>query len=69
MSRLPSAKKKMGRPPVDSEAVNVRFLRDGLDRLDEWRTAQDDEPSRPEAIRRIVDKALARFKPSRESND
>jgi hypothetical protein len=52
----------MGRPPVDSEAVNVRFLRDDLDRLDEWRAAQDDEPSRPEAIRRLVEKALARFK-------
>jgi hypothetical protein len=38
--------------------------------LDAWIAAQPEpKPSRPEAIRRIVDKALARFKPSRKSND
>jgi|TARA_R100000501_G_scaffold15113_3_gene27457 hypothetical protein len=55
MSTLPSAKKKIGRPPVDSEAVNVRLKRGQLDALDKWRKAQGDDPSRPEAIRRLVE--------------
>jgi hypothetical protein len=60
----------MGRPRVDSEAVNVRFVRPELERLDAWRGKQPEPlPTRPEAIRRLVDKALARFKPSRKSDD
>jgi hypothetical protein len=48
---------------VDSEAVNVRFVRETLEALDTWRATQPDpKPSRPEAIRRLVEKALARFK-------
>ena len=49
----------MGRPVVDSEAVNVRLVRADLDQLDAWRMAQEEEPSRPEAIRRLLAKALA----------
>jgi len=30
-----------------------------LERLDDWRRKQPDLPGRPEAIRRIVEKALA----------
>lgn len=48
----------MGRPPVDSEAVNVRMERDLLDRLDKWRDNALGQPSRPEAIRRLVEKGL-----------
>jgi len=52
MSSLPSAKKKIGRPSVDSEAVNVRIERSMLDSLDAWIAAQPEpRPSRPEAIR------------------
>ncbi|GGC31301.1 hypothetical protein GCM10011371_18440 [Novosphingobium marinum] len=58
MARLNSAKKKMGRPPVDSEAVNVRMQRDQITRLDQWAAEQPDNPTRPEAIRRLVSKAL-----------
>jgi Arc/MetJ-type ribon-helix-helix transcriptional regulator len=54
MSTLNNIKKKMGRPPVDSEAVTVRMERSLLDALDRWREAQPDVPSRPEAIRRGV---------------
>lgn len=69
VSRVFSAKKKMGRPRVDSEAVNVRFVRETLEALDIWRDAQPEPtPSRPEAIRRLVDKALTRFKPKRTSD-
>lgn len=49
----------MGRPPVDSEAVNVRFERAALDAIDDFRRSQSDLPSRPEAIRRLVEKGLA----------
>lgn len=37
----------------------VRFHHNGLiDQLDEWIARQDDEPSRPEAIRRLLTDAL-----------
>jgi hypothetical protein len=36
----------------------VRLQPDQLGKLDAWRSAQDDEPSRPEAVRRLLDKAL-----------
>jgi len=44
----------MGRPSIDSEAVNVRLTRDMLTMLDDWRRDQTDLPNRPEAIRRIL---------------
>lgn len=69
MSTLDSAKKsRMGRPPVESEAVNVRLLRDALVRLDNWRRHQPDIPGRPEAIRRLIEIGLkaAREEPPKE---
>jgi hypothetical protein len=58
-SRINSAKKsKRGRPPVDSEAINVRMLADALKSLDAWRRKQEDLPGRPEAIRRLVEIGL-----------
>ena len=45
---------------MDSEAVNVRFVRPALDRIDEWIAAQPEpKPTRPEAVRRLVEKGLA----------
>ena len=59
-SRLDNAKKskKMGRPPVDSEAVTVRMTVDALRSLDDWRRGQHDLPGRPEAIRQLVELGL-----------
>lgn len=51
-------KPKKGRPAVDSEAVNVRLDRAALLSLDAWRKEQPDLPTRPEAIRRLLEKAL-----------
>lgn len=48
----------MGRPRVDSEPVRLRMERADLDALDEWRSAQPDQPERPEAARRLIRKAL-----------
>jgi hypothetical protein len=58
-STVNSAKKsRRGRPPVESEAINVRMTIDALKSLDDWRRKQDDLPGRPEAIRRLVDLGL-----------
>ena len=32
--------------------------RDLIDRLDTWRSEQDDHPGRPEAVRRLIKKVL-----------
>jgi metal-responsive CopG/Arc/MetJ family transcriptional regulator len=40
-------------------AVNVRLPMDAVSEIDDWRRRQDDLPGRPEAIRRLVDMALA----------
>ena len=56
---MSSETRKGGRPPVDSERIDTRFRREVLDALDAWREAQPDKPSRPEAVRRLVDQALA----------
>jgi hypothetical protein len=53
-----SSAKKIGRPSVDSEAVNVRITREGLETLDNWRRKQADLPGRPEAIRRLIELGL-----------
>jgi metal-responsive CopG/Arc/MetJ family transcriptional regulator len=49
-----------GRPKVDSEMIRSRLQRRLLDRLDAWIARQPEpKPSRPEAIRRLIEKALA----------
>jgi hypothetical protein len=40
----------------------VRLPPDQLAKVDRWREAQDDKPTRPEAIRRIVSDSLSRIK-------
>lgn len=44
--------------------ILVRVQPANLSLLDQWRKEQDDLPSRPEAIRRLVDEALALHKKS-----
>lgn len=60
MSNINSAKNRVGRPRVDSEAVNVRLERPQLAALEAWATEQGGELSRPEAIRRILTDYLTR---------
>ena len=43
--------------------VMVRLSRAQAGALDDWRRKQDDLPGRPEAIRRLVEQALAASKP------
>lgn len=47
-------KKKMGRPPTDTEPVMIRMKPDMIEEIDAYRRTLDDLPTRPEAIRRIV---------------
>lgn len=52
-------KKRRGPPPTGvGTPVQVRMSPDQLARLDKWVKAQPDKPSRPEAVRRLVDTAL-----------
>jgi metal-responsive CopG/Arc/MetJ family transcriptional regulator len=46
--------KKMGRPPVDTEAVTVRLPRDLIASLDDARRIDPEMPTRQEIIRRVL---------------
>lgn len=50
--------KKVGRPPVDSDAINVRLPREVITALDAFRKDEPDLPTRPEGIRRLMMEAL-----------
>ena len=43
---------------MKTERFEMRLDRETLDRVDRWRAAQDDVPSRAEAVRRLVNDAL-----------
>ena len=49
---------------MNSEAVTVRMLTENLKVLDRWRRQQADHPGRPEALRRLVELALASAGPA-----
>jgi len=51
-------KPRKPRPAVTGEPVLVRIQPDMELRLDDWRRRQHDLPSRPEAIRRLMEQAL-----------
>lgn len=51
-------KRKMGRPPVDTEAVTLRLPRTMIQVLDDRRREEPDLPTRPEMIRRLLAEAL-----------
>ncbi len=56
-------KKGVGRPKSDTEGVMVRLPREMIRQLDEVRREQDDIPTRPEMIRRILADWLDRNPP------
>ena len=67
---IASAKKPVrGRPSVDSEAVNVRLDRSAIAALDNWRRGQAELPTRPEAIRRLMELGLAVEQQTTEADD
>lgn len=53
------SKKKRGPAPTGKgEPQLVRMQPDQINAIDRWRASQEDDPSRPEAIRRLVDVGL-----------
>ena len=58
--------KKRGRKKTTGrgEGVMVRFHDPLASSVDQWSAAQPDAPSRPEAIRRLVEKGLAADPPA-----
>ena len=64
-----SSQKKRG-PPATGKGtlIGVRLQPAPLLRLDQWSRAQDDKPSRPEAIRRLLEVALFGTQPIRRQS-
>jgi hypothetical protein len=61
------SQKKRGPPATGKgEPIMVRIQPDRLKEIDAWIAYQEDKPSRPEAIRRLVALSLRQVKPSRE---
>lgn len=54
---MSESKKRMGRPPVNATPVTVRIPPDLLSWLDVEREKLDPEPTRPEFIRQIIERA------------
>jgi len=59
MSKTQERDKNLGgRPRVDSTPITLRVHPRSLAALDNWRREQPDIPTRPEAVRRIIDETL-----------
>lgn len=56
-----SVQKKRGRPPgrVRPATAALRLPVELLERVDRWAIYEADAPSRPEAVRRLVERGLA----------
>jgi hypothetical protein len=61
MARQSVLSQKRRGPPATGkgELVGVRVQPDLMKKLDDWVKTQSDAPSRPEAIRRLLQRALA----------
>ena len=59
---------KMGRPVVDTMAINVRMLTETVQRIDDARKKEPDLPNRPEMVRRMVDDWLSRHEGGDKTN-
>ena len=55
---LTEKKRRGPKPTGKGTLIGVRFLDDPLSKLDEWISKQDEEMTRPEAIRRLVEIGL-----------
>lgn len=53
-----ATKPRMKRPKQTGLMVSTRLQPEMLKQLDDWRRKQADLPSRPEALRRLAEKAL-----------
>lgn len=69
MAKFSYNAKRRGRPISTGTGtlIGVRLTDEKLAELDGWIDQQDDEPTRPEAIRRLVETALAAGKAAHSS--
>ncbi len=45
---------KMGRPKTDTSPLNIRMDREMIRAIDDYRRQQEDLPTRPEVVRRVM---------------
>lgn len=60
---------KMGRPRTDTEPVTIRMDRELLREIDAYRRVQEDLPSRPEVVRRVMADWLKAQKEARDLSE
>ena len=53
-----SGTRKRGRPATGAVSIHLRLEPEQLAALDRWIAAQPDTPSRPEAVRRLLDRNM-----------
>src|SRR5947209_19117292 len=58
-------KRGRGRPRINPTSIHLSLAPDLLARVDEFLSDQKDNPSRPEAVRRLVELGLAGMEPMR----
>jgi hypothetical protein len=51
-------KRGRGRPRRDPQSIHLTLIPEQIQRLDDWIERQEPRPSRPEAIRRLIESAL-----------
>lgn len=61
-------KRRRGRPRTNPTSVHLSLAPDLLARIDQFLAAQKDTPSRPEAIRRLIELALGDLEPAKQLN-
>jgi Arc/MetJ-type ribon-helix-helix transcriptional regulator len=49
---------RFGREPGPTEGVSIRLPLSWIDQIDDWRRKQKDLPTRPEAVRRMIELIL-----------
>jgi hypothetical protein len=59
-STTEAANSRKKRPGQTGQMVSTRLQPELLKRLDDWRREQPDLPSRPEALRRLAERALSK---------
>jgi hypothetical protein len=69
MAKSIRVNKKVGRPRTTGpgELIGVRLQPPDLAKVDSWAAQQEDEPSRPEAIRRLIERGLEAPAPRKQS--
>jgi hypothetical protein len=68
MASISNIRKKRGRPAIGATPIMVRMPPVELGELDGWIKRQSEKPSRPEAIRRLVEMVLSGSDPTKHTS-